>query len=107
MTVLPIPTADHGAKVIPLRTALQRSISHSDEVDLAGDLLKCGGELSGCGEGIRQLAILGDQPSVHMLGDVIALLHAAERDVCAYAVARGLRLSMAPVPLPADCERSE
>lgn len=90
--------------VIPLNVALRQSVRRADEVDLAGELMNCAGELHGCGESIRQCAILDDQPSIFMLADALAILHAAERAVCVYAVARGLKLAMTPVPPPCDVE---
>ncbi len=95
------------AAIVDLRARLTRSVAHAEAVDLGSAMESAGSDIHQYGGNIRQLALLDDEPSVHMLGDVLKLLHAAEREVCAYAVARGLRLSMAPVPLPSDCEASE
>ena len=91
-------------QIIPLREALITSVNHPDEVDLAGEIMRCGGELLGAGETVRQLALLGDEPSIHQLADVILICHATARAVGAYAVARGLRLQGYAVDLPCDCE---
>lgn len=104
-----IQITDYSATVIPLKTALQRSLDHADEVDLAGMFLDFGGRMRGCGEGIRQLALLGDQPSIFILADALADCRDAMNQICAYAVSRGIRLASSPavVELPSDVERAD
>ncbi len=103
-----IDITDANANIIPLRTTFQRSVDRGDELDLAATLSNCGTELRGCGESVRMLSRLNDQPNLSQVAAMISLLHAAERAVCAYAVQRGLfDWQTGIVGLPADCERSE
>ncbi len=93
----------HDANVIQPPTALRLSVERADELDLAERLEKAGGEIARHGRDISALARLDDQPSIFNLADALAILHAAERAVCVYAVARGLKLAMAPIVPPCDC----
>lgn len=98
--VIPITSAT----VVDLRARLTRSVAHADAIDLGETMELLGSEIRGCGTDIRQLALLDDEPSIFDLANALAALTAAERAICVYAVARGMRLAMAPVALPADCE---
>ncbi len=99
-TSLPIPTADHGAQVIPLRPLHRQLKASVDILDLGAAMRDAGTVMMSAGTTVMQL---NEMPTEHMIRQLDDMGWHIVRCAAALAVARA---AMAPVPLPADCEPS-